>query len=145
MLGWLFEGPLAPGTAAPDFELADEQGNRVRLSDFRGRKQVVLVWYPGDETKICTKQLCEFKDAWSELGTQDTVVFGINGQNAESHSRFKQRFGFPFPLLVDPAQGVGKLYRTSGWIVRRTVYRIDKEGIIRFAQRGKPTPAEVMA
>jgi thioredoxin-dependent peroxiredoxin len=145
MLDWLLLPPLAPGTAAPDFELGDEQGNRVRLSDFRGRKQVVLVWYPGDETKICTKQLCEFKDAWSQLATQDTVVFGINAQNAESHLRFKQKFGFPFPLLVDPGQRVSKVYHTSGWLVRRTVYRIDKEGIIRFARRGKPTPAEVLA
>lgn len=145
MLDWLFVAPLAVGTPAPDFELMDEQGHAVRLADFRGRKSVVLVWYPGDETKICTKQLCEFKDAWADVDRLDTVVFGINGQDAASHQKFKQRFAFPFPLLVDPGQRVGKLYQTYGWIVRRTVYRIDKEGIIRFAQRGKPTPAEVLA
>ena len=145
MLDWLFTRPLPEGAAAPDFTLADEQGHTVRLADFRGQKQVVLVWYPGDDTRICTKQLCEFKDAWSALASHHTVVFGVNPGGAESHTKFKQRFAFPFPLLIDRNQTVGKLYHTNGWIVRRTVYRIDQDGIIRFAQRGKPTPAQVLA
>ena len=145
MLEWLFTDPLPVGTVAPDFTLTDEQGHAVRLADFRGHKQVVLVWYPGDDTKICTKQLCEFKDAWSDLARRDTVVFGVNPGGAESHIKFKQRFAFPFPLLIDKGQSVGRIYNTYGWIVRRTVYRIDQEGIIRFAQRGKPAPAEVLA
>jgi thioredoxin-dependent peroxiredoxin len=144
MIGWLFESPLAVGSMAPDFELRDSEGNLVRLSEFRGRKGVVLVWYPGDDTNICTKQLCEFKNEWASVDAQSTAVFGVNPQNAASHERFKQKYSFPFPLLVDEGQRVGKLYQTYGWIVRRTVYRIDREGIIRFARRGTPSVAEVL-
>ena len=145
MFGWLFASPLPVGSTAPDFELIDEQGQRVRLQDYRGRKHVVLVWYPRDTTDICTKQLCEFRDAWPEVESLGVAVFGINPQAAQSHSAFKQRFAFPFPLLVDVEQRVGRLYQTYGWIVRRTVYAIDKEGVIRFAQRGRPAPAQVLA
>lgn len=144
MLGWMFASPLPVGSMAPDFELRDEQGELVRLADFRGRKNVVLVWYPGDDTKICTQQLCDFRNDWAAVAARDTVVLGMNPQNAGSHGRFKQRYSFPFPLLVDEKQRVGRLYKTYGWIVRRTVYAIDRAGLIRLARRGVPPVAEVL-
>lgn len=145
ILSWLFSEPLAVGSQAPDFTLADEKGQPVTLSAFRGKKNVVLVFYPGDDTAVCTKQLCEFRDQWNLVAGKDTVVFGVNPQNAKSHQRFVEKWQYPFPLLVDEGQRAGKLYNASGLIVKRTVYLIGKSGTVRFAKRGKPKPQEVLA
>lgn len=142
-LEW-FGNPLPAGTAAPDFTLPDQDGKPVSLAGLRG-KNVVLIFYPGDETPGCRKQLCEFRDSWQAVADKNTVVFGINPQRAESHSNFQQNQKLPFPLLVDQGQKVGALYRTAGLIVRRTVYLIGPDGTIRFSQRGKPAPSEVLA
>ena len=139
-----FDSPLDPGTPAPEFSLADQDGNTVSLSGLRG-KNVVLVFYPADETPTCRAQLCEFRDRWSDVQARNTVVFGINPQSAESHRKFRDKRQFPFPLLVDKCQKVAKLYGAGGWIVRRTVYLIGPDGVIRFSKRGKPDPAEVMS
>jgi peroxiredoxin Q/BCP len=72
-------------------------------------------------------------------------IFGVNPQKLESHAKYRAKFEFPFPLLVDHGQKVAKLYRAHGPIVKRTVYLIGPDGTIRFAQRGMPSPAEVMA
>lgn len=142
---WLFDRPLAVGTEAPDFSLEDQDGNAIRLSAFRGRSNVVLVFYPGDATNVCTKQLCEFRDAWDEVISKGCVVLGINPQSAESHRKFADAQRYPFPLLVDTGQNVARLYHAAGLIVRRTVYLIDKDGIVRFAERGKPSKDSVLA
>src|SRR4051812_15323956 len=143
MLDWLFSEPLAVGTPAPDFSLLDQDGKPVVLSQLRGRN-VVLVFYPADETPTCTKQLCEFRDQWEGVQAANAVVFGINSQSAAKHQQFKQNRQFPFPLLVDPGQKAARLYKANGLIVKRTVYLIGKDGVIRFAQRGKPEPTEVL-
>ncbi|MGA8597235.1 MAG: peroxiredoxin [Bryobacteraceae bacterium] len=142
---WLFETPLGVGIEAPDFSLADQDGNLIRLAAFRGRSHVVLVFYPGDATNLCTKQLCEFRDSWGELISRNFVVLGINPQSAESHRKFAETQHYPFPLLVDKGQNVARLYHASGFIVRRTVYVISKDGIVRFAERGKPSTDTVLA
>ena len=144
MIGWLFPSPLPEGTVAPDFVLPDSAGVLNKLSSLRGQKEVVLIWYPGDDTRICTQQLCAFKKNWESVTARGLAVFGINPQNAASHERFKQKYALPFPLLIDEGHRVGKLYHTSGWLVRRTVYRIDREGIIRFARRGVPSIDEIL-
>ncbi len=144
MFGWLFSDPLAVGTAAPDFTTVDQDGQTVSLSKLKG-KNVVLVFYPGDDTAICTKQLCEIRDNWKAFQGKDVVVFGINGQKASSHQEFKKKYNFPFPLLVDDKQKVCELYNTNGLIVKRTVYLIGKDGKVKFGQRGKPGPKEVLA
>lgn len=140
----LFSRPLPPGTPAPDFALADQEGRTVRLSELRGRN-VVLVFYPGDDTPGCRAQLCEFRDSWQQASGRNALVFGVNPQSAASHTRFRQRYEFPFPLLVDEGRRVASLYNAGGLIVRRTVYLIGPDGVIRYAQRGKPKPAEVLA
>ena len=142
MLSWLISDPLPVGSEAPDFSLPDDQGNVVSLRSLRGRN-VVLVWYPGDDTTVCRKQLCEFRDLWSNL--KNTAVFGVNPQSAESHAKFRAKFSFPFPLLIDKGQKVGQLYHTHGIVAKRTVYLIGPDGVIRYAKRGKPDPAEVLA
>lgn len=144
MFAWLWEDPLPVGAPAPDFTLKDDSGRDVSLKSLRG-KNVVLIWYPGDDTSTCTKQLCEMRDSWTSAQKKNTVVFGVNPQSAESHTRFRQKYSLPFPLLVDSGQQVGALYKTKGLFARRTVYLIGKDGKIRFAQRGKPTVPEVLA
>jgi peroxiredoxin Q/BCP len=141
----LFSEPLPVGVPAPDFELPDESGRGVRLSSLRG-KNVVLVFYPGDDTPTCTKQLCEFRDDWEQLRGRNIEVFAVNPRGAASHSRFRQKFRFPFPLLVDRGQRVAALYHAdAGILVKRTVYLIGPDGTIRYGKRGKPSPEEVMA
>src|SRR5215469_11686777 len=98
MLDWLFSDPLPVGSAAPDFSLPDQNGNTVTLSTLRGRN-VVLVFYPGDDTTVCRKQLCEFRDRWADAQSKNTVVYGVNPQSAKSHEKFQNKLHFPFPLL----------------------------------------------
>jgi len=144
MLSWLFSDPLSVGAAAPDFTLPDQDGNLVTLSALRGRN-VVLVFYPADDTTICRRQLCEFRDQWELAQQKNTLVFGVNPQSAESHAKFRERCSFPFPLLTDRGQKMGELYHTRGLAAKRTVYLIGPDGVIRYARRGKPEPAEVLA
>lgn len=144
MLDWLFSKPLVPGTPAPDFTLPDQDGNRVSLSSLRGRN-VVLVFYPADETPTCRRQLCEFRDRWPLAESKNTAVFGVNPSSAESHTKFKANRNLPFPLLVDEGKRVAALYNAGGPIVRRTVYLIGPDGVIRYAERGKPEPEQVLA
>ena len=136
---------LAVGQSAPDFTLKDQNQKEVKLSDFAGKKNVVLVFYPADETLVCTKQLCEFRDSWQEAKKKNTVVFGVNPAGAERHAAFRKHHQFPFPLLVDSGRKVAALYHASGVIVKRTVYLIGTTGKIRYARRGKPDPTEVLA
>jgi peroxiredoxin Q/BCP len=144
MFAWLFSDPLPVGTPAPDFSLPDDSGRVVKLSALRG-STVVLVFYPGDDTPGCTKQLCQLRDHWAEARARGVEVFGVNPQSAPSHVKFREKFHFPFPLLVDRGQKVAALYHANGLIVKRTVYRIGPDGIIRFARRGMPSPEEVLA
>ena len=144
MFSWLPRDPLPVGSKAPDFTLPAEDGKEITLSKLRG-KNVVLVFYPGDDTMICRKQLCEFRDAWPDLRDHNVVVFGINPQSAESHREFREHNKFPFPLLVDDGQRVAALYNSDGAMVNRTVYLIGPTGIIRYARRGMPQPEEVLA
>jgi peroxiredoxin Q/BCP len=144
MFSWLFSDPLPVGAAAPDFTLPDDSGASVTLASLRG-SDVVLVFYPGDDTPGCTKQLCQFRDDWSAASARGIHVFGVNPQAATSHQKFREKFHFPFPLLVDKGQRVAKLYHCDGLIIKRTVYRIGGDGMIRFSRRGMPSPREVLA
>ena len=143
MFAWLFSDPLPVGTRAPDFTLPDDSGHPVSLSALRGQ-EVVLVFYPGDDTPGCTKQLCQFRDHWSEAQARGVKIFGVNPQGAASHGKFRQKFHFPFPLLVDAGQKVAALYHANGLMVKRTVYRIGPDGVIQFSRRGMPDSQEVL-
>src|SRR5579872_2766584 len=109
MFSWLFSDPLPAGAVAPDFSLPDQFGHEVKLSTLRGHN-VVLVFYPGDDTPGCTKQLCQLRDDWSSVRAAGVEVFGVNPQNARSHVKFREKYHLPFPLLVDPGQKVAALY-----------------------------------
>jgi peroxiredoxin Q/BCP len=144
MFRWLFSDPLRVGDVAPDFALSDQDGYTVWLSSLAG-KNVVLVFYPADETMVCTKQLCEFRDSWAIAQKKNAIVLGINPAGARKHAAFKSHHQFPFPLLVDSGQKMASDYHANGLIVKRTVYLIGKSGKIRYARRGKPDPQEVLA
>jgi peroxiredoxin Q/BCP len=147
MLDWLFSDPLPIGSRAPQFSLPDQSGNTVSLQSLAGHN-IVLVFYPGDDTSVCRKQLCEFRDTWASAQQKKVMVFGVNPQGAESHTKFHAKFKLPFPLLIDRDQKMGQAYHTRGFmslVVKRTVYLIDPGGTIRYAKRGKPDPSEVLA
>lgn len=143
MLDWLFSDPLPIGSAAPDFTAADQQGGAVTLSQLRGHN-VVLVFYPGDDTSVCTRQLCEFRDRWADAHKCNTLVFGVNPAGARSHEKFRSKYSLPFPILVDQGRRIAGLYRCSGLIIRRTVYLVGPDGLIRYGVRGKPQVDEVL-
>ena len=144
MLDW-FSPLLLPGTPAPDFTLSGQDAKPVILSALRGRN-VVLVFYPADNTTVCTKQLCEFRDRWPLVEQKSALVFGVNPASVTTHAKFRERHLFPFPILSDPGQRTGAAYRARGLFVpRRTVYLIGPDGVIRYARRGKPEPEEVLA
>jgi peroxiredoxin Q/BCP len=144
MLSLLSGPPLAPGSEAPDFTLPDQDGNPVHLRSLRG-KNVVLIFYPGDETPVCRKQLCEFRDQTQVWQRKNTVVFGVNPSGAKSHAGFRDNNRLGFSLLVDEGSRVADAYRCKGLLwTTRTVYLIGPDGRIRFAKRGKPDPSEVL-
>jgi thioredoxin-dependent peroxiredoxin len=144
MLDWLFGGPLQVGSQAPPFALTDENERTVTLKSLKG-KPVVLVFYPADDTTICTKQLCEIRDDWAAFKRLGVAVYGVNGQGAEAHGKFASKYKFPFPLLVDKGWEMSKAYHAGWGVVRRTVYVIGPDGRILYAQRGKPSTADILS
>lgn len=144
MLDFLTGPLLAIGQSAPNFQLPDQTGRIVNLKSFRG-KPVVLIFYPGDDTTVCTQQLCEIRDEWRSFQAGKIQVLGINGQGSASHEKFAHKYRFPFPLLVDQGWTTCRAYNTGWGIVRRTVYIVDPSGNIGYAKRGKPAAAEIVA
>ena len=104
------------GKPAPDFELTSDAGDTVRLADLR-RKQVVLYFYPRDDTPGCTKQACGIRDAWDAFTETGAEVFGVSPDGEESHATFKQKHGLPFTLLADPGHELTERY---GFWVRKS-------------------------
>ncbi len=135
-MGLLAGDPLPVGAEAPLFEARDDTGALVRLADLRGRP-VVLLFYPGDGTPKCTRQLCELRDSYGPLSASGAAVFGVNPFGARSHAAFRAKFSFPFPLLVDEGRRIMRAYRCGRFIVARTVYVVGADGRIAFAQRGE--------
>lgn len=121
------------GSSAPDFELADQDGGRFRLSEQRGQ-WLVLVFYPGDETPICTRQLCDYRDGIEAFGDLGARVVGVSTDDAASHRAFRERHKLPFTLLSDPDYTAARLYGCKGFLgMRRGVFMLDAEGLVRYA------------
>jgi len=140
---------LAVGDKAPLFTLTDARGKSVSLRDFHGKKNIVLVFYPGDMTSGCTMQLCAIRDDWKKFTTKDTVVFGVNQADAVSHARFSKTYHFPFPLLVDTGRKASAKYGAirkyfKATIIRRTVVGIGKDGKIFYLRRGMPKNVDIL-
>ncbi len=144
------------GQAAPDFELASDTGEKVKLSDFRG-SSVVLFFYPKDDTSGCTKEACQFRDAYSEFKERGAVVLGVSPDGEASHVKFRDKYDLPFTLLSDPDKEVAKAYgvwrerKMYGRLslgIHRSTFVIGPDGTVVKAMRGvKPDghPAQVLA
>jgi thioredoxin-dependent peroxiredoxin len=115
-----------PGGGVKDYSLADLAG-----------KPVVLAFYPGDDTSVCTKQLNDYNDGLESFNELDAQVLGISPQDLDSHERFSSKYGFRFPLLADTDKAVARLYGTLGPIgfPRRSVFIVDGGGTVRYAHR----------
>jgi peroxiredoxin Q/BCP len=117
---------------APPFVLEDDQGQRFSLADQAGRK-VLLVFYPGDNTPVCTKQLCDYRDGIEAFAGLGVDVVGISNDSAESHRKFRQKYDLPFTLLTDPDLEVAAMYDSKGVLgMKRSVFLVDEKGVIRY-------------
>ena len=139
--------PLSEGIPAPDFELLDDTNTPRKLSDYRG-KNVILYFYPADDTPGCTKEACHFRDDYSAYEKADVVILGVSPDSVASHVKFKKKYQLPFPLLADighkvcdlygvwgPKKFVGKEYEG----VLRTTFLIDPAGnIVKVFEKVRP-------
>ncbi|MDQ3636345.1 MAG: peroxiredoxin [Acidobacteriota bacterium] len=140
------------GDKAPDFTLKDGDGNDWSLSENLG-KVIVLLFYPGDNTPVCTKQLCSVRDNWEEYANTGAEIIGISTDSVESHKDFAKKHNFPFTLLADENGEVVGKYDVKSWIPNksaRAVTVIDKDGIVRKHKVQslsvfKPSDEEVLA
>src|SRR5213592_4849975 len=125
------KGPQ-PGDPAPDFELQGTDGP-FKLSEHRGER-VVLLFYPGDETPVCTRQFCSYRDHGDEMAELEATVVGISAQSVASHARFRDSHDLNVPLLADTDRRVARLYGVvlPGVGTRRAVLVIDEEGVVRY-------------
>jgi peroxiredoxin Q/BCP len=136
------------GDDAPDFELLGTSGKTYRLSDLRG-KNVILAFYPGDATRVCTAQFCSYRDNSDRIDRLDAEVLGISPQSVDSHERWAQEQSLNVPLLADEDLEVSKRYGVTGWVgpfaklagldeapggryVMRSIFVVDRDGIIRY-------------
>ena len=136
---------LQTGQKAPDFSLISSTGDTVRLGDFAGKNYLVLIFYPGDETPGCTKQLCAVRDDYAKFEAKNAKVFGVNHADGDSHRKFVKRYGFQFPLLIDEGQKAAKLFGCDSWpMVKRTVFVIDPQGTVVYVKQGMPPDEEIL-
>ena len=135
---------VSEGSPAPDFDLASDTGEHVKLSDLRG-KPVVLFFYPKDDTPGCTTEACEFRDAYDRFREQGVEILGVSPDTEVSHRKFKSKYELPFTLLADPehevaeAYGVWKEKRNYGKTyhgVERSTFIVDADGKVARAMRG---------
>jgi peroxiredoxin Q/BCP len=131
--------PISAGIPAPEFELLDDTGKLRKLSEFRG-KNVILYFYPADDTPGCTKEACNFRDDYSAYEKAGVVILGVSPDSIESHVKFKNKFQLQFPLLADEGHKVCDLYGTWGPKkfagkeyegVLRTTFLINGDGMIK--------------
>jgi peroxiredoxin Q/BCP len=126
---------LSVGSEAPAFELPGTGSRTYRLSDYRA-KGVILAFYPGDFTPVCTKQFCSYRDDGDRIEALGVPMLGISPQSVESHERFTEKHGLTIPLLSDSGKGVARAYGVvgPGGLLRRAVFLIDAKGIVRYRE-----------
>ena len=118
---------IVEGKKAPDFTLSDANGKPVSLGDFKG-KNVIVYFYPKDDTPGCTKEACGFRDHWKDLQKAGVAVLGVSADGAASHAKFASKYKLPFPLLSDPGRAVMKRYGAFG---EKMMYGKKTVGVIR--------------
>ena len=147
---------LQVGDPAPDFSLADADGNTVRLADLKG-KRVVLYFYPRDNTPGCTKEACAFRDNYDAYQAKDVVILGVSTDDAKSHQKFITKHDLPFPLLVDEDANVATAYGSYGlkmfmgkeyMVISRSTFVIGPDGSLEKIYRkvkAEKHPVELLA
>lgn len=139
---------LAVGSKAPAFAATASDGKSYTLAEVLKKSHVALIFYPGDNTPGCTRQLSAVRDEFARFERSSLQPFGVNPAGLESHEKYAREFGFPFPLLSDPDRRLAQAYHTlkdNGRSIERTVYVVGKDGLIKFAQRGAPPVTEIVA
>jgi peroxiredoxin Q/BCP len=124
---------LRVGDQAPDFELEGTGSHTYRLADYRGRN-LILAFYPGDFTPVCTKQFCSYRDDGDRIEALGVEMLGISPQSVESHDRFSGQNGLTVPLLSDPGKRTARSYGVVGpaGLIRRAIFAIDGQGVVRY-------------
>lgn len=127
------------GERAPDFELPSTQGP-VRLSDRLAKSAVLLVFYPGDDTPVCTRQLCDYRDNLSAFRDLGVDVIAVNPQPLASHASFAEKHDLPFPLCADEDKSVCKAYGASGLLgmTKRALFLVGRDGTVRYQKVDLP-------
>ena len=129
------------GERAPDFSGVTGGGKRLALGDFVGKQPLVLYFYPKDNTTVCTKEACLFRDHAAEIAAAGGAVIGVSGDTPESHQRFSNGHGLGFPLLADRDATIAKAFgvaRLGGWLPpRRVTFVIDRQGVVRRVITGE--------
>ena len=124
---------LQPGDAAPEFELLDQEGRPVRLSSFRGQR-LVLFFYPKDNTPVCTKESCTFRDHYDAFKEVGAEVMGISSDGVDSHARFANKYELPYPVLSDRGRAVARAFgvpQRLGLLPARMTFVLDEAGVVR--------------
>ncbi len=128
---------LKEGKAAPHFSLPSTEGREISLEEFKGKKNIVLYFYPKDNTPGCTQESCDFRDLGPKFSKKDTVILGVSADSVKSHTGFQEKYKLPFPLLSDETRDVIKkyglwkeksLYGKKYMGIERTTVIIDKKG-----------------
>jgi thioredoxin-dependent peroxiredoxin len=136
---------LHVGDVAPEFTLPKANGELLSLSDFRGRSEVVLFFYPKDNSPVCSAEACSFRDSYEVFRDAGAEVIGVSADSSQSHERFAARFGLPFVLLSDKGGVVRKRYgvtKTLGVFPGRSTFVIDRKGVIRHVFSSQFLPAK---
>jgi peroxiredoxin len=127
--------PLKVGQPAPDFELMNQDKNKVKLSDYRGKKKVVLLFYPMDFSPVCTQEHCAFGPDLGRIARDDnTIVFGVSCDSPFSHAAFRKQYNIPYDLLSDPTRKMVKAY---GLFAGEEPYNCSKRGTVIVSKDGK--------
>src|SRR3972149_10438066 len=136
----MYTKEIKMGDPAPDFSLPSSEGRDISLKEYRGKKNVVLYFYPKDDTPGCTKESCSFRDELTEFEKKDAVILGVSLDGLDSHQKFIQKYGLPFPLLSDEQATVSKAYEVykeknmygrKFWGIERSTFIIGKDGKIK--------------
>ena len=125
---------IAKGEQAPDFEGTLASGKQLRLRDFRGRRHVILYFFPKDFTPGCTREACSFRDRRAEVAGLDAEIVGVSLDTPEKHASFAEKYQLPYPLISDRSGAIASAYgvaRLGGWLpTKRVTFVIDKQGVV---------------
>jgi peroxiredoxin Q/BCP len=124
---------LSVGDKAPLFDGITDSGEKISFADLVGKKNIVLYFYPKDDTPGCIAEACGLRDNWEKILSMDATVIGVSAQSVDSHKEFKKKYSLPFPLVSDSDDSIRRLYGATGFLIPpRITFVIDKQGVVRY-------------